>query len=150
MSVEIKIGSPLGADARKLIAQSEEVLRSFYSEDECFSFTPEELVAEHIDFYLASIDGEAMGCVALVQKKNYGEIKRLFVSTKARGKGLAKQLMARLEADAKAAGLNSVKLETGEKLVEAVQLYHSLGYSVCGPFGSYEDLPASLFMTKQL
>ena len=69
MSVEIKIGSPLGADARKLIAQSEEVLRSFYSEDECFSFTPEELVAEHIDFYLASIDGEAMGCVALVQKK---------------------------------------------------------------------------------
>jgi putative acetyltransferase len=142
--------SPVTKEGRALVDGSEAALRAVYTPDECFTFTAEELLDETISFYVARNDGEAVGCVALVNEDNYGEVKRLYVPHKARGLGIARILMARLEADAKANGYTSVKLETGEKLTAAVELYKSLGYTICGPFGEYEDHPASLFMEKAL
>ena len=150
MTITIAIESPVSADGHRLINGSEDALRAVYTEDECFTFTAEELVADNIRFYVARRENHALGCVALVEEDGYAEIKRLYVDPKARGLGLAKKLMARLEADALDTGLGEVKLETGEKLAAAVALYKQLGYSVCGPFGPYEDHPASLFMEKTL
>ena len=150
MTISIAIETPVSEDGHRLINGSEDALRAVYTADECFTFTAEELVSDTIRFYVARQDGHALGCVALVEEDGYAEIKRLFVDPKARGLGLAKKLMARLEEDAFAAGLEEVKLETGEKLAAAVALYKKLGYRVCGPFGPYEDHPASLFMEKNL
>ena len=150
MSISVALESPITPAGRDLIAGSEDALRAVYSEDECFSFTAEELLGDTISFYVARKEGQPVGCVALVDYKTYGEIKRLYVPHTARGLGLAKTLMAHLENEAKAKGHSSVKLETGEKLAAAVSLYKALGYSVCGKFGEYEDHPASLFMEKAL
>lgn len=150
MTLTISPESPLTDDAAKLIEGSEAVLLSLYSEDECFSFDARELDAPEVSFLVARNAGEAVGCVALVNYGDYGEIKRLFVPETARGLGVAKALMARLEADASAAGLSAVKLETGDKLEAAVKLYAALGYTLCGPFADYEDIPASTFMEKTL
>ena len=146
----IAIESPITGDGRALINGSEDALRAVYSEDECFTFTAEELVADNITFYVARKEGVALGCVAMVKEDGYAEVKRLFVTPEARGLNLARALMARLEKDAKDAGISSVKLETGEKLEAAVGLYKDLGYVVCERFGEYEDHPASLFMDKDL
>ncbi len=142
--------SPVTDDGHRLINGSEAALRAVYSADECFTFTADELLDDKVAFFVARKAGKAMGCVALVNEGAYGEVKRLYVPDHARGLGMAKILMAHLEAQAKAQGLQSVKLETGDKLAAAVTLYKSLGYTVCEKFGPYADDPVSLFMQKAL
>ena len=58
--------------------------------------------------------------------------------------------MQRLEAEALAQGLTSMKLETGDKLTAAHKLYQAHGFVDCGPFGDYEANSSSIFMTKVL
>jgi putative acetyltransferase len=142
--------SPVTDDGHTLINGSEAALRAVYTADECFTFTADELLDDKVSFFVARQNGQAMGCVALVNETSYGEVKRLYVPDHARGLGIAKILMAHLEAKAKAQGLSTVKLETGPKLVAAVALYKSLGYTICGKFGPYQDDPVSLFMQKAL
>lgn len=148
--ITIHIESPVSDDGRKLIDGSEIALREVFTEDECFTFTAEELDRPGTSFFVARQNGEAMGCVAMVNCGDYAEIKRLFVPAKARGLGLAKALMAHLEAAASSAGYKAVRLETGPQLVAAVALYRSLGYQLRGRFGDYDDHPSSLFMEKHL
>lgn len=150
MSLTITAESPLTPDAHRLIEGSEQALRAVYSEDECFTFTAQELDSPDITFLVARINGAAQGCVALVNCGQYGEVKRLFVLPVARGTGAARALMAALETRALAMGLSEVRLETGDKLAAAVALYQALGYAKRGPFGAYEAHPASLFMGKTL
>ncbi|MCT8159192.1 GNAT family N-acetyltransferase [Pseudoruegeria sp. SHC-113] len=151
MTLTIAAESPLTPDAAALIEGSEAALREVYSEDECFTFTAAELAAPGITFLVArTAGGTPAGCVALCECDGYGEVKRLYVTPQGRGRGTARALMADLEARASALGLPSVKLETGEKLAAAVALYSDLGYTVRGPFGAYEEHPASLFMEKPL
>jgi putative acetyltransferase len=148
--IRIALESPVTDDGHKLINGSEAALRAVYTADECFTFTADQLLDDKVSFYVARKDGQAMGCVALVNEGAYGEVKRLYVPDHGRGLGIAKTLMAHLEAQAKAQGFTDVKLETGDKLVAAVALYKSLGYSICGKFGPYEEDPVSLFMEKAL
>ncbi|MEU6820528.1 GNAT family N-acetyltransferase [Streptomyces atriruber] len=66
------------------------------------------------------------------------ELKRMFVTAEARGLGLARQILAALEADAKAAGRVRMVLETGTKQPEAIALYASSGYTLAAEkFGLY-------------
>ncbi|MBO1336491.1 GNAT family N-acetyltransferase [Streptomyces sp. VRA16 Mangrove soil] len=70
------------------------------------------------------------------------ELKRMYVTPEARGLGLARRILAALEADARAAGRTRMVLETGTKQPEAIALYLSSGYEPCAKFGHYrfEDL----------
>ncbi len=141
--------SPLSADGRALVAECQEALEAAYPPEEIFSLTPEELARESAAFLVARDDaGRAQGCVALVDCGGYGEVKRLYVRPEGRGLGLARALMAALEAEARDRGLAEVQLETGSRLRSAVALYESLGYSTRGPFGAYPEHPASHFMAK--
>jgi len=150
ITITIKLESPVTTDGHTLINGSEAALREVYTAGECFTFTADELVNDNVSFFVARKEGRAVGCVALVNEVGYGEIKRLYVPGHARGLGIAKILMAHLEAHASRQGLQSVKLETGEKLAAAVALYKSLGFSICEKFGTYEDDPVCLFMEKTL
>src|SRR6476659_6703932 len=57
--------------------------------------------------------GAAVGCGAVVVTPAYGELKRMFVSPACRGTGVAKRLLAFLEAQALARGCERMALETG-------------------------------------
>jgi len=150
MTLVIASEDPLSPDGRELIAGSEAALRAVYTEDECFTFTAEELCGNDISFLVARAGGQAVGCVALCDYRTYGEIKRLYVTAAGRGTGVAQALMAALEDMARQAGHRSVRLETGTKLAAAVALYERLGYRERGPFGQYSAHPASMFMQKDL
>ena len=78
------------------------------------------------------------------------ELKRIFVDQSVRGMGVGKELMRRLEADAKIAGYRFAILETGELLTEACGLYKKLGYKEIPNYGPYVDMPESLCMEKKL
>ncbi|MEW1634426.1 GNAT family N-acetyltransferase [Streptomyces sp. NPDC093801] len=78
------------------------------------------------------------------------EIKRMYVIPDARGKGLARRILAELEADASAAGRRRMVLETGDQQPEAIALYLSSGYAPSEKFGYYRDYESSLCMAKPL
>ena len=142
--------SPVTSEGRLLIEGSEAALREHYPPEDCFSFSPEELTGSESTFLIAREFDEPIGCVALVDCGGYGEIKRLYVRPEWRHRGVADELMDRLEADARNQGFGVVRLETGSRLAAAVQLYERRGYRRCARFGCYRDHPASLFMEKCL
>jgi GNAT superfamily N-acetyltransferase len=78
------------------------------------------------------------------------EIKRMFVVPQARGRGLARALLAELEATARAAGRTRMVLETGLKQPEAIALYASCGYLPVPKFGIYRHDELSVCMGKGL
>ncbi|WP_078840588.1 GNAT family N-acetyltransferase [Streptomyces antioxidans] len=65
------------------------------------------------------------------------EIKRMFVVRAARGRGLARRILAALEDSAREAGRLRMVLETGTEQPEAIALYTSSGYTPVTKFGFY-------------
>ena len=78
------------------------------------------------------------------------ELKRMFVVPEARGRGLARVLLAELEASATAAGRRRMVLETGQRQPEAIALYGSCGYTPVPGFGYYADEEESVHLGKAL
>jgi GNAT superfamily N-acetyltransferase len=79
---------------------------------------------------LVARDGDAvLGCVGLrLLGDGIGEIVRVFVVPRARGRGLGKRLMDAVEDAAREHRLSTLRLDTGSHLVEANRLYASAGY----------------------
>lgn len=78
------------------------------------------------------------------------EVKRMYVIEQARGRGLARRMLAALEDDARAAGRTRMVLETGTKQPEAIALYTSSGYEPCTKFGHYRFHDDSRCFAKPL
>ena len=57
------------------------------------------------------------------------EVKRMWTHADHRGRGLAKRVLAELEAEARRRGATRVVLSTGPRQPEAVRLYLSTGYT---------------------
>ncbi len=73
--------------------------------------------------------GRLLGMVMLHRMASgKGEVKRMFVRPEARRRGLAAQLMARLEHEARDMGLSALYLDTSSGLREAIALYRSIGF----------------------
>jgi GNAT superfamily N-acetyltransferase len=78
------------------------------------------------------------------------EVKRMYVVPQARGLGLARRMLAHLEATAAEAGARVMVLETGLRQPEAIALYESCGYTPVPGFGYYKDAPLSRCFGKEL
>lgn len=78
------------------------------------------------------------------------ELKRMYVIPEARGRGLARRILAELEQDARAAGRLRMVLETGDQQPEAIALYASEGYTAVTKFGYYRSYDSSRCMAKAL
>jgi len=80
-------------------------------------------------FVVARLDGAPVGCGALkMTEGGVGEIKRMWTDVEARGLGIARRILRKLESEAMALGLERLRLETNRTLVEAQSLYRSAGY----------------------
>jgi GNAT superfamily N-acetyltransferase len=99
-------------------------------------------------FLLARAEGRAIACVALKPvDATTGEVKRLWVADHARGQGLARAMMAAIEAEARTLGFIHLRLDTNENLPEAIALYRRLGWAECAPFTPF---PATHWFVKPL
>jgi len=104
---------------------------------------------------IALVDGEPVGHAALRPASMSStdralEVKKVFVAEVARGTGVARQLMARLEEVARARGAASLVLQTGLLQLDAIALYTKIGYAAIPPFGAYTAIPGALCYEKQL
>ena len=98
-------------------------------------------------------DGTPVGCGALRPLGgDAAELKRMYVVPAARGRGLAKVLLAGLEDAAAERGWTTLRLETGPRQPEAVALYTGAGYRPIGAFGHYvrDDQDWSLYFERTL
>src|SRR3954470_12131004 len=84
---------------------------------------------------VARLHGEPVACGALkLPPGEPAEIKRLWVARAARGLGVARRVLAELEAHARRAGADVVHLDTNRALRAATALYRSSGYVEVAPF----------------
>jgi len=98
-----------------------------------------EMTPPHGFFLIARRDGRPVGCGALLRVSDeVAEIKRMWVSPAARGQGLARRLVDRLEGVAREQGFRKVWLDTNRALKEAQALYRRQGYA---EIGRYNDNP---------
>jgi putative acetyltransferase len=148
--VAIAVERPDGPDVAPLVAAGDAYSASLYPPESNHMLGVAALLDPAVTFFVARLEGRAVGCGALVREDGYGEIKRMFVAEAARGRGIARRLLLEIEAAARANGLPVLRLETGTRQPEARRLYISSGFRDIPPFGAYEDDPYSVFMEKPL
>ena len=78
------------------------------------------------------------------------EVKRMYVDPSARRLGLARLMLAHLEAAARSAGAEVMIMETGTAQPEAMALYVAAGYEPIAPFGHYRDAPQNRCYGRRL
>lgn len=98
-------------------------------------------------------DGALIGCGALkALEGGTGEIKSMHTREVLRGRGLGRQMLEHILAEARRRGYSALYLETGsmDAFIPARKLYEAYGFTYCGPFGDYVDDPHSVFMMLRL
>ena len=145
------------ADAMRLIedVQAEYVIR--YGGPDATPLDPLMFEPPSGSFFVGYDAGQAVATgawrrstVEALGTTHTAEIKRMYVAPSGRGRGLARQMLALLEADAQAHGAEAMVLETGTRQPEAIALYLSSGYVDVPAFGHYKDEPISRCYGKRL
>lgn len=110
---------------------------------------PAQLVPPAGAYLVVRSGGEPLGCGAVrVLEPGIAELKHMWVSPRLRGRGVGRRLLAALEAQARALGCTTVRLDTSPYLAEAVALYRSVGY---GEIPRYNDNPlCAIWMERAL
>ena len=147
MTLNIASEDPNTADAAVLIDGSEDALRASYSVQECSTSSLDELSDPSATFLVARLNGQAVGCVALIEQDGQAQVKRLFSLPTHRGQGIDDALMEHIESRAHTQGHDAINLKTGAKLEAAVRLYKRRGYVQYAPTCGNPNL---IYMTKPL
>ncbi|MBG6214377.1 putative acetyltransferase [Cryobacterium sp. CAN_C3] len=158
MTISISVEPPRQADVEALLTAGTAFAHSLYPEGNSFLLNTDELERPGVDVYVARDEhGSACGMAALVPlgsdttpPLNTAELKRLFVHSDARGRGVAGRLLDRIEADAASRGIRSLALETGPLQHAAVALYRGRGYEQIELFGQYVGEDFSVCFAKTL
>lgn len=131
--VQIRTVDPAGRDATHCLAayfaELDRRLQFGHDPKIGVSAEPHELVPPAGAFLIAYLRGEPIGCGGVKHPADAPtELKRMWVAESARGLGIGRRLLIELEARAREAGADSVRLDTNGVLVEAIALYRSAGY----------------------
>ncbi len=104
-------------------------------------------------FFIAVLDGEPVGCGGWRSHgttDDVAELKRMYVAPAARGRRVARMLLAAIEDSARERGRRRMILACGQKQPEAISLYQSSGYERIDNFGFYRDQPLCVSYGRDL
>lgn len=162
-AIEIAPEALTSAVAAALIAALNAELSALYPEPGAthFHLDPNEVAPGAGVFLVARLRGRPVGCGALRLLREatlvrevgprVGELKRMYVAPEARGLGIGRALLVRLEAEARTLGLDRLVLETGTRQAEALALYRRAGFTDIPPYGEYAaSVTTSVCLTKTL
>ena len=135
-----------GPAARTLVPAYVDEIRAMYPD-----WTPDvppRLTATDVEppagrWLVAYRDEQPIGCAGLKRlDERTAEIKRVYVAPEARGAGVARALLARLEEIARTVGYDRLRLDTGAEQPASVALFTSIGYEQIpdyngNPVGAY-------------
>jgi DNA-binding MarR family transcriptional regulator/GNAT superfamily N-acetyltransferase len=138
-SVRIGVEDPASPDAtwclNSYFAELDHRFAVGYDPTLGISADPTELVEPAGLLLVARLRGEPIGCCALkFHDADPAEIKRMWVSPRARGLGVGRRLLTEAEQHAANRAVTIVHLETNRTLTEAIALYRSAGYEEVAAF----------------
>lgn len=139
--------------AAALIADLQAVYVARYGGGDRTPVHPDEFAPPHGLFLVGRLGDVPMSCGGWRRSPGdpaLAEIKRMYVAEAYRRRGLARVVLAELEATARAAGVRRLRLETGYMQPEAKALYASSGYTRIENYGIHRDHPGSTCFGREL
>jgi putative acetyltransferase len=116
-----------------------------------FRLDPDEVAHGCGAFFVAYAQAAPLGCGAIRRlDADVAEIKRMYVRTDARRRGVAQAILVELFSVARRLGASRIVLETGRRQPEAIEFYLRSGFVRIPPFGEYPDSALSICMSKML
>ncbi len=150
-TVIITIADPGDPPVKAMVEELDAYLVPLYPAESNHLLDIETLRQPEMRFFAAFRGEEVLAIGGCWLHGEYAEIKRIYVTPAARGLGLAKRMMQRIEDEALTSGRLLARLETGIHQPESLGLYRRLGYADRDAFGDYPaDDPNSVFMEKRL
>lgn len=147
----VAVEPPDQPDVDRLLQMSNAVAERLYPGEYRRPISGRSLDAPGSLFFMARLDGVAVGCAALLDlSDSTAELKRMIVDPDHAGRGVGRNLLLTILQAARDRGLRSVLLEVGIRNVEARRLYQSVGFRDRGPFGRYQQTEIATFMEFQL
>lgn len=108
---------------------------------------PEDFAPPGGAFLVGWRNGEAVCCGGVKRLPDgAAEIKRMYVRPDARRQGVARALLAALEAKARQLGYDTVRLDTGPRQPHAWAFYESTGYR---PIANFNNNPVATFFGEK-
>jgi GNAT superfamily N-acetyltransferase len=160
-AADVRVVDPLCADALALLEAAALEARALYP-DLIPADAPMPTNAPHAPgcVYLVAYDSErpvGMGALRPLPvapgeglAPHTAEVRRMFVDTACRRRGVGQSVLAALERHAAALGNRRLVLETGNRRLPAIALYERAGYRHIAPFGPHVGDLTSVCFEKDL
>ncbi len=154
-SLEIDRVRAATAEVRALIEELDRGLAEHYAPEQRHGLALNAIFEPHLRFFVARSGGAAVGCGGIALFPDFAEVKRMYVRSGVRGRGVAEAILAKLVAEAMEAGPTVLRLETGTHQAAAIRFYRRCGFEPCEAFESYSSMPreavaTSVFLEKRL
>jgi putative acetyltransferase len=151
MAVTIAVESPLQDDIRILVAELNATLLELTPPEFVSHLTVEQMATSDTTVLVARDGGVAVACGALKRHAgDIGEVKRMYTRPSHRGHKIGAMIVERIEALARAEGLERLVLETGDRHPAAWTVYERVGFTRCGPVLDYPGSKWPVFYAKRL
>ena len=149
--IEIRPADAGESPGRELVTAMLAELDALYGKREGFrpSATRDELSPPHGAFFIAWKGHQPVACGGFKQLEGtLAEVKRIYVIPKYRSRGIASDLLAYVEAEARKAGYDRVRLQHGAGQPHALALYLGAGYDAIDDYNG--NVYAAHWAEKQL
>lgn len=150
MHLDIELDEPHGEDVQPVIRGHLAFAREVTPPGHVHALDIDDLCDPSVTFFSARADGVVVGVAALKElDETHGELKSMHTAEGARGRGVARTILAHVLSVAARRGYSRVSLETGTgpAFAPARSLYRDAGFEPCEPFGAYTVNPHSTCMT---
>ena len=148
MDIAIALTKAATPEVVELLGELDAALSGPYTADQRHALSVEKLFQPDVRFFLARLEGAAVACGGIGFYDGYAELKRMYSRPSVRGRGVAKAILRRLEAEARGAGAPLLRIETGVYQAEALRFYEGAGFQRCGAFGPYAAMPPRAIETS--
>lgn len=151
--MNIRIDDLTGPEIHALLQEHLDSMKLLSPPESMHALDLNKLRKPDITFWTGWENGELHGCGALKELDGqHAEIKSMRTAISHLRKGVAREMLSHILAEARRRNYQRVSLETGsvEAFIPARKLYAQFGFVDCGPFADYVEDPYSVFMTKAL
>lgn len=149
--LEIRPADSGASPGRELIVAMLAELDALYGKREGFrpTATPEELTPPDGAFFVAWKGEHPVACGGFKRLEgDLAEVKRIYVIPRYRSRGVASEVLAFVEEQARAAGYRRLRLQHGEDQPHALALYTSAGYHAIADYNG--NVYAAHWAEKQI
>jgi GNAT superfamily N-acetyltransferase len=126
------------AACRSLWVELTEWHRQIYDSPELGGADPGRKFDEHLErvggerIWLATINGDVVGLVGVIQTEDEIELEPIVVSEPWRGRGIGRQLAEHVVGEARAAGIGQLLVRPVARNAAAIRFFHDLGFDALG------------------